>query len=134
MNVFHETMKNCKIGFIEFLCGILCNGFNDAKRNSKLKPYISRRMKKPELNFSMIIEKYSDSLKILQISGTHCVTIWRKWIFDSNLKYALPLEMKLLLWCSNKEKESMDIEKFVISGFEITLPRHIKNKNKNNEW
>lgn len=126
--------KDCKIGFIEFLCGILRNGYNESKKDLNLRPYVSRRMKNPELNFSYIIEKFADSLKILQISETHCVTIWRKWIFDSNLKYALPLEMKWLLWSSNKENESMDIEKFAISGFDITLPRHIKNKNKKIQW
>ena len=91
-------------------------------------------MKKPELKFSYIIENNDDSLKILQISEEHCVTIWRKWIFDTTLKYALPLEMKWLLWSSNKENQTMDIEKFAILGFEITLPRHIQNKIKKIQW
>ena len=30
---------------------------------------------------------------------SHAITLWNGWIFDSNLAYAIPLEIKSLDWC-----------------------------------
>ena len=42
------------------------------------------------------LQNTSDELKLVRFEGLHVCTTWRKWIFDANYSYALPLTKKWL--------------------------------------
>ena len=64
------------------------------------------RLKLPSYN---ILDRVDNQLVVASLRGSdgkeeHCVTIFDKWVFDSNFEYALPLCRESLdLCCSSKE-------------------------------
>lgn len=132
-NKLEDTLL-CKYGSIEFLCSIFRNGYHDPQKNLKIKPYQTRRMKPYEINFDYMIENDSDSLKIIQISGSNCVIIWIN-------RYLIVIWSMHCLWTWNgyygvviKNLEIIDVMYSALSGFEVALPLVIKNKMMLNNW
>lgn len=58
-----------------------------------------------------LLTDINDDITLCALSNNHCVAIWRKWIFDSTVSHALPLNEKWLLWCNQSTKpETVGIE------------------------
>ena len=78
----------------------------EAKSKNKYLGY--KKLKTSEWN---ILESADNDLVIVSLKGSdgkedHCVTLFGKWIFDSNFKNALPLcKASLDLCCSSDEKK-----------------------------
>ena len=92
-------------------------------------------MEKNVYTIKQILDESNDRLKILVIASGHAISIFKDWIFDSNLKYALPLNKKSLYFCAT---HTLDVEIIGIDNFddykiveyaEFTVPRTVLKKN-----
>ena len=97
--------------------------------NPNMKFYNTQKLKETDLTYDNLLTSVSDDLKLVRVSGLHVVTIWRDWIFDSNVPNALPLTKEWLQWCSSIESNNRDIviEKG-IGGYLFKTPVTIKKK------
>ena len=73
----------------------------------------------------------------MQVTSSHVICIWGKWVFDANNTYALPLSQESIHRCignvTGKYNEDMEnvIQMNIIAGYEFTIPKVIVNKMKN---
>ena len=97
--------------------------------NSAMKFYASKKMKDKDLTFDKLVTSVTDDLKLVRVSPLHVVTIWRDWIFDSNLPNALPLTKEWLHWCSSIECKTFDTDNGkAIGGYLCATPEIIKKR------
>eukprot|EP00978_Attheya_sp_CCMP212_P027715 scaffold93477_cov76-Attheya_sp.AAC.2 len=79
-----------------YLCDLM-SGHHRMKGETRLK-YRATLWKNGQFD---IIEHYTDVPVVCRIQDTfgatdHCVTVWQKWIFDSNFTHAFPRTLKWL--------------------------------------
>ena len=77
-----------------------------------------------------ILYDISNCLTLCKLTSTHCVTTWRRWIFDSNLDHALPLERRWLDWCcgsDDPQSTNRDCDKYdkVIEAYRFQPPLRV---------
>ena len=72
-----------------------------------------------------LLKNISINLRLVQVTGTHAMTISGSWIFDSNHAHALPLTQHWINWCSSIHEGDMDL-KTVISVTEFHLPKKFR--------
>ena len=93
-----------------------------------MKGYTSRKMKPDELTYESLIRNISNDLKVVRIRLSHVITIWREWIFDTNVKHALPLEEKWIPWCSNQQNHVISILRKSSYAYIFIPPKVIQKK------
>ena len=124
-NNYEENIGEDQKSALSYLNEVMrgTKGYCDSKG---VKYYVPYNMKGDQLSYLWLVNNISDELKLVRIRLSHVVTIWRRWIFDSNLKFAIPLERKWLLWCSNQDEDSMNIIDKVSHGYILSPPKAVK--------
>lgn len=90
------------------------------------KKYGTRKIEDNEHSYSFIIDNPTADIKMLKVSVTHCVCIWRNWVFYTNYSNSLSLKKKWLLWCSQQHKKKHMIQEKCYDGYELITPKIVK--------
>ena len=78
-----------------------------------------------KLMVAWLLKNISINLRLVQVTGTHAMTISGSLIFDSNHTHALPLTQHWINWCSSIDEEEMDL-KTVVSVIEFIIPKKFR--------
>ena len=67
-------------------------------------------------------------LKYFLVGIHHCVTVFGKWVFDSDFPFAIPLTKDYLYYCciNDNETKLMNVDKVVLKATEFSINRIIK--------